>query len=81
MERIHGRRRHGQAGQTRHAATTDAHLSVMVVKSDGTHANSHIHGVRIAFGQVGHDVCRIINFRGTRSTKNETGVAECWISS
>ena len=72
MERVHGRRRHSQTGQTGH--TTTAHLSVMMMKSNGTHADSHVHGVRVAFGQVGHDVCRIINFLVAWTTADETGV-------
>ncbi len=66
VERVHGRRWHSQTGEPRHSTATDVTqtaLRVVMVESDGAHAHTHVHGVRIGFGEVGHDVGRIINFR------------------
>ena len=62
MQRVHGRRRHRQTGQADAAAHSDAQILVVSVVQAHTDAHSDVHGVRVTFGQVGHDVGRIINF-------------------
>ena len=66
VERIHGGGWHRQSGQSDSAAHSDAQVLVVGVVQADAHTDAHadVHGVRVAFGQVGHDVGRVINSGG-----------------
>lgn len=66
VERIHGGGWHRQSSQSDSAAHSDAQVLVVGVVQADAHTDAHadVHGVRVAFGQVGHDVGRVINSGG-----------------
>ena len=81
-ERVHSRRRHGQAADQSDGADLVV-VRVMVQADAHADAHAHVHGVRIALGQIGHDVGRVINFDGqvgARSSKSRASISSLLFS-